>query len=102
MRRNALVFGDAPEIGITRPSFKRRPSGAEAPGEHRLLGGHADVVEPDQFGNVLQHFTGSKAHNVALRESAVRRGLHVAAYGIVASSAHTVRWNGVPSRASGR
>jgi DNA polymerase (family 10) len=41
------------------------------------------VVEPGQFGNVLQHFTGSKAHNVALRESAVRRGLHVSEYGIL-------------------
>src|SRR4051812_23636169 len=41
------------------------------------------VVEPDQFGNVLQHFTGSKAHNVALRESVVRRGLHVSEYGIL-------------------
>jgi DNA polymerase (family 10) len=41
------------------------------------------VVEPDQFGNVLQHFTGSKAHNVALRESAVRRGLHVSEYGVL-------------------
>ena len=41
------------------------------------------VVEPDQFGNVLQHFTGSKAHNVALRESAVRGGLHVSEYGIL-------------------
>jgi DNA polymerase (family X) len=41
------------------------------------------VVEPDQFGNVLQHFTGSKAHNVALRESAVRRGMHVSEYGIL-------------------
>jgi DNA polymerase (family 10) len=41
------------------------------------------VVEPDQFGNVLQHFTGSKAHNVALREMAVRRGLHVSEYGIL-------------------
>ena len=41
------------------------------------------VVKPDQFGNVLQHFTGSKAHNVALRESAVRRGLHVSEYGIL-------------------
>ncbi|HEX6020537.1 MAG TPA: DNA polymerase/3'-5' exonuclease PolX [Solirubrobacter sp.] len=41
------------------------------------------VVEPDQFGNVLQHFTGSKAHNVQLRESAVRRGLHVSEYGIL-------------------
>ena len=41
------------------------------------------VVAPDQFGNVLQHFTGSKAHNVALREAAVRKGLHVSEYGIL-------------------
>ena len=41
------------------------------------------IVEPDQFGNVLQHFTGSKAHNVALREAAVRKGLHVSEYGIL-------------------
>ncbi|HEY2635753.1 MAG TPA: helix-hairpin-helix domain-containing protein, partial [Solirubrobacteraceae bacterium] len=41
------------------------------------------VVEPDQFGNVLQHLTGSKAHNVALRERAVRRGLHVSEYGVL-------------------
>lgn len=41
------------------------------------------VVEPDQFGNLLQHFTGSKAHNVALREAAARRGLHVSEYGVL-------------------
>ncbi|EHN12104.1 DNA-dependent DNA polymerase family X [Patulibacter medicamentivorans] len=41
------------------------------------------VVAPDQFGNLLQHFTGSKAHNVAIREAAVRRGLHVSEYGIL-------------------
>jgi DNA polymerase (family X) len=41
------------------------------------------VVEPDQFGNLLQHFTGSKEHNMALRERAVRRGLHVSEYGIL-------------------
>jgi DNA polymerase (family X) len=41
------------------------------------------VVEPDQFGNLLQHFTGSKEHNVALREMAVRRGLHVSEYGLL-------------------
>ena len=40
------------------------------------------VVEPDQYGNVLQHLTGSKQHNVELREYAVRRGLHVSEYGI--------------------
>src|SRR3954452_6883666 len=41
------------------------------------------VVAPDQFGNVLQHFTGAKAHNVQLREAMVRRGLHVSEYGIL-------------------
>ena len=41
------------------------------------------VVSPEHFGNLLQHFTGSAAHNVALREAAVRRGLHVSEYGIL-------------------
>ncbi|MDP2711843.1 MAG: DNA polymerase/3'-5' exonuclease PolX [Solirubrobacteraceae bacterium] len=41
------------------------------------------VVAPENFGNLLQHFTGSAAHNVALREAAVRRGLHVSEYGIL-------------------
>ncbi|MCW3064200.1 MAG: polX, partial [Solirubrobacterales bacterium] len=44
------------------------------------------VVAPDQFGNLLQHFTGSKAHNMALRDQAVRRGLHVSEYGILDDS----------------
>src|SRR3954454_21367891 len=41
------------------------------------------VVAPDQFGNVLQHFTGSKAHNVQLREAMVKRGLHISEYGVL-------------------
>ena len=41
------------------------------------------VVEPDLFGNLMQHFTGSKDHNMQLREAAVRRGLHVSEYGIL-------------------
>jgi DNA polymerase (family 10) len=41
------------------------------------------VVEPDQFGNLWQHFTGSKEHNMALRERAVRKGLHVSEYGLL-------------------
>jgi len=40
------------------------------------------VVPPDSYGNLLQHFTGSKEHNVALREDAVRRGLSVSEYGV--------------------
>jgi DNA polymerase (family 10) len=41
------------------------------------------IVAPDQFGNLMQHFTGSKQHNMALRETAVRKGLHVSEYGVL-------------------
>ncbi len=41
------------------------------------------IVEPDQFGNLLQHLTGSKEHNMALRDAAVRKGLHVSEYGVL-------------------
>lgn len=40
------------------------------------------VVPPACYGNLLQHFTGSKEHNVALREEAVRHGLSVSEYGV--------------------
>jgi DNA polymerase (family 10) len=40
------------------------------------------VVPPESYGNLLQHFTGSKEHNVAMREEAVRRGLSISEYGV--------------------
>jgi DNA polymerase (family 10) len=40
------------------------------------------IVAPRAFGNLLQHFTGSQAHNVQLREQAVARGLSVSEHGI--------------------
>jgi len=40
------------------------------------------IVAPAAFGNLLQHFTGSAAHNVQLREEAVGRGLSVSEHGI--------------------
>jgi DNA polymerase (family 10) len=40
------------------------------------------VVPPESYGNLLQHFTGSARHNVALREAAVRRGLSVSEYSV--------------------
>lgn len=40
------------------------------------------VVEPDAFGAALQYFTGSKNHNVKLRELAVRKKLKISEYGV--------------------
>lgn len=40
------------------------------------------VVEEDSFGSALAYFTGSKEHNIRLRELAVRAGLKLNEYGI--------------------
>jgi DNA polymerase (family 10) len=41
-------------------------------------------VLPDHlYGNLLQHFTGSREHNIKLREHAVRKGLRVSENGIL-------------------
>lgn len=48
------------------------------------------VVAPECFGNVLQHFTGSKDHNIALREEAQRRGLSISEYGVTTAESGEV------------
>jgi DNA polymerase (family X) len=40
------------------------------------------IVPPEEYGNLLQHFTGSQRHNIELRERAVRMGLSVSEHGI--------------------
>ena len=51
-------------------------------GAHDGLRFDLRVVPHECYGNVLQHFTGSKDHNIALREDAVRRGLSISEYGV--------------------
>ena len=60
-----------------REAVRRRPSSRRSGLRFDLR-----VVPPESYGNLLQHFTGSKDHNVALREAAVRRGLSVSEYGV--------------------
>jgi DNA polymerase (family 10) len=50
---------------------------------HSGIGVDLRIAAPGQLGNLLQHFTGSGPHNAALREAAVRSGLHVSEYGIL-------------------
>ncbi len=40
------------------------------------------MVEHDSFGSLLQYFTGSKQHNISLRERGHRQGLKLSEYGI--------------------
>jgi DNA polymerase (family X) len=40
------------------------------------------VVQPDAWGAALQYFTGSQAHNVAVRQVAIRQKLKLSEYGL--------------------
>ncbi|MBT8507576.1 phosphotransferase [Methanomicrobiaceae archaeon CYW5] len=53
---------------------------------------HVDmrVVTAEQFGAALQYFTGSKSHNIALRQIAIGRGWKLSEYGLFAREGETV------------
>jgi len=40
------------------------------------------VVEPATFGAALQYFTGSKEHNIRIREMAIKKRLKISEYGV--------------------
>jgi DNA polymerase (family 10) len=44
------------------------------------------VVRPQAYGAALQYFTGSQAHNIAVRQIAVRKGLKLSEYGLFAGT----------------
>jgi len=44
------------------------------------------VQPPEAYGSLLTHFTGSKHHNIALREMAIKKGYSISEYGIKTSS----------------
>src|SRR5581483_11188857 len=51
----------------------------------RLVGGYqADLrlVPAESRGAAMQYFTGSKAHNIVLRDRAIQRGLKLNEYGL--------------------
>ncbi len=97
LRRRAETIGDLDLLAATADpaplmtAFTRLPEVAEVLGEGptkssvRLRSGlQVDLraVPAESFGAALHYFTGSKAHNIALRTLAVRRGLKVSEYGV--------------------
>ncbi|MBA3301150.1 MAG: DNA polymerase/3'-5' exonuclease PolX, partial [Thermoleophilaceae bacterium] len=64
------------------------PAGAKAL-THDGMSVDLRIVPPANFGNLLQHFSGSKSHNEALRTDAVKRGFHVSEYGVIDDSTET-------------
>ncbi|GAG70669.1 unnamed protein product, partial [marine sediment metagenome] len=40
------------------------------------------VIKPESYGSALAYFTGSKAHNIRIREIAMKNGLKINEYGV--------------------
>ena len=55
------------------------------------------IVVPEAFGALLHHFTGGQAHNIVLRERAVKMGLNISEYGLAQVGTH--RYEPVASEA---
>ncbi|MBE2214098.1 MAG: DNA polymerase/3'-5' exonuclease PolX [Opitutaceae bacterium] len=97
LRRNLETVGDLDFIVAARDAapvmawFTAMPGVAEVTGHGetkssvRLTDGlQADlrVVPPEQFAFALHHFTGSKEHNVQMRQRALARGLSLSEWGL--------------------
>src|SRR5438270_324379 len=81
----AEAFCGLPLIGEVHSSAA---AGAKA-GTHNGMSIDLRIVPPENFGNLRQHYTGSKQHNEPLRAEAVRRGLHVSEHGVLDDSTET-------------
>jgi len=97
LRRQSALVGDI-DIGVAAsnpkeiadrfvkfPEFiKILASGDKVCRAVHRTGRQVDLkIEPvENFGSMLQHFTGSKEHNIALRELALKKGLSLSEHGI--------------------
>ncbi len=96
VRRGAETSGDL-DILACGADASLTDALVQYPGVERVLGhggGKASVlmrggfqadlriVKPDQRGAAMQYFTGSKAHNIVLRDKALERGWKLNEYGL--------------------
>ena len=97
VRRGAETSGDLDILGMRARTRRSTDAFVQYPGVERVLGhggGKASVlmrggfqadlriVKPDQRGAAMQYFTGSKAHNIVLRDKALERGWKLNEYGL--------------------
>jgi DNA polymerase (family 10) len=73
------------DVFIASPGVERVLGHGETKSSVRLLGGYqADLrlVQAGSRGAAMQYFTGSKAHNIALRDRAIQHGFKLNEYGL--------------------
>ena len=78
-----VVRGDTKTSVRIRTGAGRRAVGSTGSGGGAdTIGLDLRVVQPECWGAALQYFTGSQAHNVRIREIAVRQRLKLSEYGL--------------------
>src|SRR5258708_7536134 len=96
LRRMRETMAAAPDAGPLMMAFTALPDAAEVIGSgdtktsirtSRGLQVDLRVIPPDSWGAALQYFTGSQAHNVRIREIAVRTRVKLSEYGLVDAAA---------------
>ncbi|MDP2973537.1 MAG: helix-hairpin-helix domain-containing protein, partial [Candidatus Diapherotrites archaeon] len=88
-----LVASEKPnvvsKVFVSMPSVKKVLGSGETKSSGVLSNGMQSdlrVVKPEQWGSALQYFTGSKAHSIALRKIAMKKGLKLSEYGVFKGS----------------
>lgn len=76
------AFSELPNVAQVLGSGDTKGSVLLEYGPDRQIQVDLRVIPAESFGAALQYFTGSKAHNVRLRERAVRRGWSLNEYGL--------------------
>jgi DNA polymerase (family X) len=96
LRRQKETIGDLDLVAASRERKALADAFAEAPFVDEVLahgptkvfikcgGVEVDlrIVAPEAFGSLLHHFTGGQAHNIVLRERAVKMGINISEYGL--------------------
>jgi DNA polymerase (family 10) len=84
-----LITTSKPELAIT--TFKRLPEISEVLEEGATkvavryrdgINGDLRILRPDEYGSALVYFTGSKEHNVLIRERAIKLKMKLSEYGL--------------------
>ena len=78
--------GAVMEVFCTLPKVERVIARGETKSTVRFPGNlqvDLRVIEENSYGAALQYFTGSKSHNIALRQIALDKGLKLSEYGLV-------------------
>ena len=103
-----LVTGSNPEAALERIATHPKVQEILGRGQNKTsvkLGREAlqvDVraLDRESFGAAMQYFTGSKEHNVALRQRAIRMGFKLSEYGLFRALTTRRGWRAIPKRAS--